>query len=71
MDLEEVKILRQRVMECQRREEVNHPQRCREHAIAYMTAFKKYKAQGEKETISLGFCVLIDELSNLTIDYII
>ena len=46
VDLEEVKILRQRVMECQRREEVNHPQRCREDAIAYMTAFKKYKSQG-------------------------
>ena len=49
MDLEELKILRLRVMECQRREEVNHPQRCREHAIAYMEAFKKYKSQGKQQ----------------------
>lgn len=46
VDLEMVKILRKRVEDCVRREEVNHPQRCREHAIAYMEAFHKYKSQG-------------------------
>ena len=46
VSLEELKILRRRVMECQRREEVNHPQRCRDDAIAYFEAFKKYKSQG-------------------------
>lgn len=46
IDLEEIKILRQRLMDCQRREEVNHAQRCREHVEAYMTAFRKYKSQG-------------------------
>ena len=46
VDLEEIKILRQRVNDCQRREEVNHPQRCREHVLAYLSAFKKYKSQG-------------------------
>ena len=44
--LEEVKILRDRVRECYRKEEVNHAQRCREHAEAYMKAFKKYRSEG-------------------------
>ena len=55
VDLEELKLLRERVIECQRREEVNHPQRCREHAIAYMEAFKKYKSQGR-----LMYCPIIN-----------
>ena len=47
IDLEEVKILRQRVQDCMRRETVNHPQRCREHAIAYLEAYRKYKTKGK------------------------
>jgi NADH dehydrogenase (ubiquinone) 1 beta subcomplex subunit 10 len=46
VDLEEVKILRERVRDCVRREEVNHPQRCREHVDAYFKAFRKYKSEG-------------------------
>ena len=47
IDLEELKLLRLRVMECQRREEVNHPQRCRQEVEDYMKAFKKYRSEGE------------------------
>ena len=47
IDLEELKLLRVRVMECQRREEVNHPQRCRQEVEDYMKAFKKYRSEGE------------------------
>ena len=46
IDLETVKILRARVQECQRREEVNHPERCREHVERYFQAFKKYRSEG-------------------------
>lgn len=46
IDLEEVKLLRDRVRECVRREEVNHPQRCREVVAQYMEAFKKYRSEG-------------------------
>ena len=46
VDLEVVKILRDRVQECVRREEVNHPQRCREHVEAYFKAFHKYRSEG-------------------------
>lgn len=46
IDLEEVKILRDRVRECVRREEVNHPQRCREVVAMYMKAFRKYRSEG-------------------------
>ena len=46
IDLEEVKILRDRVRECVRREEVNHPLRCREVVAQYMEAFKKYRSEG-------------------------
>lgn len=52
IDLEEIKILRQRVQDCVRRETVNHPQRCREHAIAYLEAYRKYKSQGETYKMS-------------------
>jgi hypothetical protein len=44
--LEEIKILRDKVRECVIREEVNHPQKCKEYGEAYMKAFKKYKSQG-------------------------
>ena len=47
IDLETVKILRERVKNCQRKEGVNHPQRCRDHAIAYMTALRKYQSEGQ------------------------
>ncbi len=53
IDLEVVKILRERVRDCQKREEVNHPERCREHVEKYMTAFKKYRSEGEWNTIDL------------------
>lgn len=60
VDLEEVKILRQRVEDCVRREDVNYPQRCREQTIAYMEAFRKYKSQGECRqsvcTVTGGMC---------------
>ena len=60
VDLEVVRILRDRVKECQRREEVNHLQRCREHVEAYMKAFLKYRSegnQGRNETVlSFVFC---------------
>ena len=46
IDLEEVKVLRERLNECVRREEVNHPQNCREIAEAYLKAFKKYRSEG-------------------------
>lgn len=46
IDLEELKLLRVRLMECQRREEVNHPQRCRQEVEDYMKAFKKYRSEG-------------------------
>ncbi len=46
IDLETVKILRARVQECQRREEVNHPERCRDHVERYFQAFKKYRSEG-------------------------
>ncbi|XP_003382776.1 PREDICTED: NADH dehydrogenase [ubiquinone] 1 beta subcomplex subunit 10-A-like isoform X2 [Amphimedon queenslandica] len=46
IDLEVVRILRERVKECQRREEVNHLQRCREHVEAYMKAHRKYRSEG-------------------------
>ncbi|XP_064406747.1 NADH dehydrogenase [ubiquinone] 1 beta subcomplex subunit 10-like [Halichondria panicea] len=49
IDLETVKILRERVKNCQRKEGVNHPQRCRDHAIAYMTALRKYQSEGWKK----------------------
>lgn len=42
-----VKILRERVRECYKREEVNHPERCREHVDKYFKAFKKYRSEGE------------------------
>lgn len=57
IDLEEVKILKQRMIECQRREEVNAPQRCREHTIAYLEAFKKYKSQGKLREPVLTNCL--------------
>ena len=46
IDLEEVKLLRQKVRDCQRREEVNHPQRCREHVDNYLKAYHKYRSEG-------------------------
>jgi len=49
IDLEELKLLRVRVMECQRREEVNHPQRCRQEVEDYMKAFKKYRSEGQSD----------------------
>ena len=47
VDLEVVKILRERMKDCQRREGVNHPQNCRDHTIAYMTALRKYQSEGQ------------------------
>jgi len=49
IDLEEIKLLKQRLIECQRREEVNHPQRCRQEAEDYLKAFRKYRSEGEGE----------------------
>ena len=49
VDLEELKLLRVRVMECQRKEEVNHPQRCRQEVEDYMKAFKKYRSEGQSD----------------------
>jgi len=46
IDLEEIKLLKQRLIECQRREEVNHPQRCRQEAEDYLKAFRKYRSEG-------------------------
>ena len=42
-----MKILKERLNECVRREEVNHPQNCRDIAVAYMKAFKKYRSEGK------------------------
>lgn len=49
IDLEEIKLLKQRLIECQRKEEVNHPQRCRQEAEDYLKAFRKYRSEGEGE----------------------
>ena len=46
IDQQETRILRERLIECVRREDVNYPQRCREHAKAYMKAYKKYRSGG-------------------------
>lgn len=46
VDLEEVKILRKRLSDCVRREEVNHLQRCRPQSMAYWKAFRKYRSEG-------------------------
>lgn len=60
IDLETVKILRDRVKNCQRREGVNHPQRCRDDAIAYMTALRKYQSEGESEgVVVVQYCMTI------------
>ena len=46
ISLQEVIILRDRVRSCVQNEEVNHPQRCREHVAAYMKAYQKYRSEG-------------------------
>jgi hypothetical protein len=46
VDLEEVKILRKRLSDCIRREDVNYLQNCREDSKAYWQSFKKYRSQG-------------------------
>ena len=46
IELEIVKIYRERVQECHRREEVNARQNCRKVVKDYMEAFKEYKRKG-------------------------
>ena len=44
---EEMKILRKRVSDCVRREEVNHLQRCRPQYMAYWKSYRKYRSEGD------------------------
>ena len=46
IELEIVKIYRDRVTECHRREEVNARQNCRKVVSDYMKAFNEYKRKG-------------------------
>lgn len=46
VELETVKILRDRVTHCYRKEEVNSRQNCRKEVQEYMEAFTAYKAKG-------------------------
>ncbi|KAK2565591.1 hypothetical protein P5673_010718 [Acropora cervicornis] len=48
IELEIVKIYRDRVAECHRREEVNARQNCRKVVSDYMKAFNEYKRKGMK-----------------------
>jgi len=48
IELEIVKIYRDRVAECHRREEVNARQNCRKVVGDYMKAFNEYKRKGMK-----------------------
>ena len=48
VELEVVKIYRERVKECYRREEVNSRQYCRKIVNDYMKAFEAYKKKGIK-----------------------
>jgi len=45
VELETVKILRERMKQCYRREEVNSKQNCKKEVSDYMSAFKAYKAK--------------------------
>ena len=44
--LEMVKILRQRLLECVQREEVNHKQMCRKEVEAYTKALQRSRTEG-------------------------
>ena len=46
VELETVKILRDRVGQCYKTHEVNSRQLCRKEVQEYMEAFKAYKAKG-------------------------
>jgi NADH dehydrogenase (ubiquinone) 1 beta subcomplex subunit 10 len=48
IELEKVKILRQRVSDCSRKEGVNHMQNCRKEVKEYMTALREYRSKGEQ-----------------------
>lgn len=47
VELEKVKIYRERVADCYKREEVNARQNCQKEVSDYMDAFKAYKAKGK------------------------
>lgn len=47
IELERVKILRQRVSDCNRKEGVNHMQSCRKEVKEYMTALRAYRSKGK------------------------
>ena len=53
IELEKVKILRQRVSVCSRNEGVNHMQNCRKEVKEYVTALREYRSKGEWETLFL------------------
>ena len=46
VELETVKILRENMQQCYRREEVNSRQNCKKEVLDYMEAFKAYRAKG-------------------------
>lgn len=47
VELETVKIYRERVAGCYKKEEVNARQNCQKEVADYMNAFKAYKDKGE------------------------
>lgn len=46
VELETVKVYRERVATCYKKEEVNSRQNCQKEVADYMSAFKAYKAKG-------------------------
>ena len=46
VELETVKILRENMQQCYRKEEVNARQNCKKEVLDYMEAFRNYRAKG-------------------------
>jgi NADH dehydrogenase (ubiquinone) 1 beta subcomplex subunit 10 len=54
VELETVKIYRERVADCYKKEEVNSRQNCRKEVAEYMSAFKAYKAKGNQVCVKVS-----------------